>query len=480
MFHRDLNRLALAGLLVLAPLHGAEDNLWPLYVRQVQAPEIAEQAVGPLIFVDASAEDSRFGLRPVYLKSVTPEARETTLLYPFFIWREQADFRTFSFFQLINRRTDESGAGPADRRFDVWPFWFSRDSGDPGTSYRALFPFGGTIQHRFGRERITFAAFPLYARTEKAGRETTHSPWPIVRTITGDGHEGFELWPFYGRVAREGDYARRFWLWPLGYHAVRNLSAPQPDVQLGLLPFYARATGPGYINENYLWPFFGYSDRTEPHRYHETRWLWPFLVQGRGDDRRVNRWAPLYSHSVIKGTDKTWLLWPLVRHQAWTADGLTQEKTQLLYFLYWSLEQRSPDRPAAPSAHKRHLWPLFSSWDNGAGHRQVQALSPFEVFFPRNDPIRRLWSPLFALYRYERKPDASESHALLWRAVTWRRGAGERAFHLGPIASFQAAGERRRLALGHGLVGLRRSAAGRWHPFAFDFSSASDLKPTSP
>jgi hypothetical protein len=480
MFHRDLKRLALTGLLVLAPLHGAEDNVWPLYVRQEQPTGVAEQAIGPLIFAQSGPDDRRFGLRPVYSKSVAPGLEETTLLYPFFVWREQPDYRTFSFFQLINRRVDETGAGPADHRFDVWPFWFSRDAGDPATSYRALFPFAGTIKNRFGRDQITFAAFPLYARTEKAGRVVTHAPWPIVRAHNGDGHEGFEVWPLYGRVARAGDYTRQFWLWPLGYHSARNLSTPQPDVKLGLLPFYARDTGPGYINENYAWPFFGYSDRTEPYRYHETRWLWPFLVQGEGEERRVNRWAPFYTHSVIKGTDKTWLLWPLLRHQAWQADGLAQEKTQLLYFFYWSLEQRSPDRPTAPSAYRRHLWPLLSTWDNGAGHRQVQALSPFEVFFPGNDQIRRLWSPLFAVYRYERKPDASESHALLWRAVTWRRGAAEREFNLGPIASFHATGSERRLTLGRGLVGLRRAADGRWRAFAFDFSSPAALKPTSP
>lgn len=480
MLHRDLNRLAFAGLLALAPLAGAEENLWPLYGRHEAARTIEEQAIGPLLFFQDGPDGSHGGMRPLYLSSTTDEGRDRTLLYPFFTWRERADFRSFSFFQLINHRVDAPGEATVDERFDVWPFWFSRASGDPATSYRALFPLAGTIKHRFGRDRIDFTAFPLHARTEKAGRAVTHTPWPFVRRTTGAGHEGFELWPLYGRVAREGDYSRRFWLWPLGYHSARNLAAAEPDVKLGLLPFYTRDTGPGYISENYAWPFFGYSDRVQPYRYHETRWLWPFLVQGRGADRVVNRWAPFYSHSIVKGSEKTWLLWPLLRHQAWEADGLAQDKTQLLFFLYWSLEQSSPDRPAAPTAHKRHLWPLFSSWDNGAGHRQVQALSPFEVFFPRNDTIRRLWTPLFALYRYERQPDASESHAWLWRAVTWRRSGAGRELHLGPIASFTAAGGQRRYALGRGLVGVRRSPDGRWRPFLFDFGARNAPPPPSP
>jgi hypothetical protein len=479
MFSRHLIRLAGASLLLsLASIRGGEDNVWPLTVKRTEGGIEAVQAIGPLFFLQSGQGIERQGVRPLYLETESAGTTEGSFLYPFFTWRQQEGYRTFSFFQLLNTRSDTTGDGPADERFDVWPFWFSRDNGDEAASYRAFFPFGGTIKNRFGRDRITFAAFPLYSHTEKAGRHVTHAPWPFLRFVEGDGHEGFEFWPFYGRVAREGDYDRQFWLWPFGYKSARNLSAPVPDVKVGALPFYSRDTGPGYINENYAWPFFGYSDRTEPYRYHETRWLWPFLVQGRGDDRYVNRWGPLYTHSVIKGTDKTWVLWPLYRNQRWTADGLAQEKTTFLFFLWWSLEQRSPDREVA-AAHKTHLWPLFSAWDNGAGRRQVQALSPFEVFFPRNDPVRQLWSPLFALYRYDRQPDTTVRHALLWNAVTWRRGPEEREFHLGPLAGYRADTAHQRFALGRGLLGWQRPAGGRWRVFLFDFKSKAAMQPSA-
>lgn len=476
MYSRRLVPLACVSLFLSLPfVRGEEDNMWPLAVRRSADGIEALQAVGPLFFSQSGQGVERRGVRPVYLETVSDGTLEGSFLYPFFTWRRQKDYRTFSFFQLVNARTDMTGPGPADERFDVWPFWFSRDNGDAAMSYRAFFPFGGTIKNRFGRDRITFAAFPLYSHTEKAGRHITHAPWPFLRFVAGDGHHGFEFWPLYGRVAREGDYDRQFWLWPLGYKSARNLSEPVPDVKIGALPFYTRDTGPGYINENYLWPFFGYSDRTEPYRYHETRWLWPFLVQGRGDERHVNRWGPFYTHSVIKGTDKTWVLWPLYRNQRWTADGLAQEKTTFLFFLWWSLEQRSPDRDV-PAAHKTHLWPLFSAWDNGAGRRQVQALSPFEVFFPRNDPVRQLWSPLFALYRYDRQPDTSVRHALLWNAVTWRRGPAEREFHLGPIAGYRADAGQQRFSLGRGLFGWQRSTGGHWRLFLFDFKSKAAMQ----
>ncbi len=476
MFSRRINRLLCAALLLTVTAQGDEVNYWPFYVRrdaEGTGPASA-QWLGPLIFTQSGPEPS-YGLRPFFQHSQAGELEQGNALYPFFTWRRQGDYRAFSFFQLVNSRTDADATQP-DGRFDVWPFYFSRTAADPADSYRALFPLGGTIKNRFGKDRINFVLFPLYAHTEKNGRQITHAPWPFLRFIGGEGYHGFEFWPLFGRNAHDSDYDRRFYLWPFGYKSTTNLSEPVPDVALGILPFYARDTGPGYIRETYGWPFFGYTHRTAPYHYDEKRYFWPFLVQARGDDRVVNRWAPFYTHSVIKGFNKTWLLWPLYRNQHWQSDGVAQQKNQFLFFFYWSLKQQSLTNPAAAPAHKTHLWPLFSSWDNGAGQRQVQALSPFEVFFPGNDTVRQLWPPLFALYRYDRQPDASARHSLLWNAVTWRHSATTKEFHLGPLFSVHADPERRRLALGSGLIGLQRRTGERWHLFLFDFRPKAAIK----
>jgi len=39
--------------------------------------------------------------------------------------------------------------------------------------------------------------------------------------------------------------------------------------------------------------------------------------------------------------------------------------------------------------------------DNGAGARQFQLFSPVDVFLGDNENVRLLWSPLFAIYRYD-------------------------------------------------------------------------------
>ena len=254
-------------------------------------------------------------------------------------------------------------------------------------------------------------------------------------------------------------------------------------MKLGFLPFYTRDTGPGYISENYAWPFFGYTHRTLPDHYNERRYFWPFLVQGHGDNRFVNRWAPFYTHSVIKGTDKTWYAWPLIRAERWQSDGIAHEKSQFFYFLYWSLTQRSLTNPAAAPASKTHIWPLFSAWDNGAGHRQLQVLSPLEIFFQNNRPVRELYSPLFAIYRFEARGPAEAHWSLFWNAVSWHRAPARREFHLGPLVSVRSNGATRRVALGAGLLGWRReTASGGWKFFLFDFSRqpATIAAPVSP
>lgn len=469
---------------LLSSARAAERNMWPLWVG-AEDPQTglvtSSQALGPLFFRKEQADGAPLcTLRPLILHRQLANRSTTHLLYPFFTWEQTPNGTFFTFLQLVNDRRRAEADGRTVRGFDVWPFYFSRETGDPATSYRAFMPIEGTIKRRFGKDRLTWHLFPLYFNTEKSGMEITSAPWPFVRIITGAGHRGFELWPLAGERSREGDYLRQFFLWPLVYKQQTKLGEPVPEEKTGFLPFYARASGPGHLSEDFIWPFFGYTHRSAPTRYDETRYLWPFLVQGRGEGRHVNRFAPFYTHSIIKGYDKTWLLWPLLRDARWEANGVAQHRTQLLFFLYWSLEQRSLSNPAAAPAIKRHVWPLYSYWDNGAGRRQLQWLSPFDVFFPNNDPIRQLYTPLFALYRYDQRAPGDVRWSLLWGAATARRSATESEFHLGPLYGRQRHPNGERITLGAGLLSWRRESGGRWRFSLFDFPRHPDKSRTAP
>jgi hypothetical protein len=457
-------------------------NIWPFWTGERAADgEIRQwQAVGPLFFHQQGDTDVTYdGMRPLFLEKRDRRATyaEATFLYPLYQQRDDGTTFSWSLLNLINssRPRPSDAPGTPARAFDVWPFYFSRQTGDAATSYRGFFPVAGTIKRRFGYDRLQWVAFPLTWQSERRGIVTTSTPWPFIKHSAGGGHTGFAVWPLYGHAEKPGEYRRTYALWPLLYRHESKLAEPVHSAKVGFLPFYTRETRAGSRSENFLWPFFGYTRQQTPVRYDENRYLWPLLVQGRGDERYVNRWAPLYTHSIRKGVDKRWFLWPLARREQWTEGGLIHTKRQAFWFVYWSMEQRSVAHPGLAPAEKTHVWPLLSVWDNGAGRKQAQFPSPLEVFFPHNDIVRRLYNPLFALYRYDRRSPEEVGHSLLWNAITWHRSPAVREFHLGPLFSTRHTAETERLALGSGLIGLQRPAGQRvWRLFLFDFSRQKD------
>lgn len=457
---------------VSAACAATDRNWWPVSVARDAEPGPATSwmAAGPLAFWQPLPDGrSATGVRPFYVlrRQADGLPEGGSILYPLVRWEHYPDGYSWTIFNLVNRRAVASAEGAADlQAFEIWPVYFSRQTGAPETSYRAFFPLYGDVHQRFGQDRWRWVLFPLYGRFEQNGVTTTTVPWPFIKILRGDGNRGFEFWPLAGRREKAGVYRSEFALWPLLYRNVSALDQPEPRVQAGVLPFYAVDRQPGYVSETFGWPFWGYVHRTEPYRYHARHYLWPIWVQGRGDDRYVNRWGPFYTHSVVRGLEKRWVLWPLWHQRSWTEAGLQHERRQFLYFLYYSNVQHRPGQPGA-RAEKTHLWPLVSVWDNGAGRRQAQFPSPLEVFFPNNEHIRLTWSSLFSLYRYDQQAPGEVRHSLLWDGVTYERSAaaGTREFHLGPLLSVERNREERRWTL-FKLFGLRRRADGSgWRLF---------------
>lgn len=465
-----------------------EHNFWPVRVAQVDAAGGVQswQGAGPLLFRQPLDDGlTGDGFRPFYLRKrdASGALTEASFIYPIFVYRADSESYRWSIVQLINFGRPKTGT-PTERNdagFDVWPFYFSRRTDSPETSYRALFPIFGTLKDRLFQDRISWVLFPAYLRTEKHGVVWSAYPWPFVRTVHGAGNSGFSLWPLFGWSRQPGVYHNEFYVWPLIYRNVSRLDQPVPKESFGVLPFYASEHSADAVGESYLWPFFGYTHRTAPYHYDEIRYFWPLFMQGRGDDHYYNRWAPFYTHSILKGVDKTWVMWPLFRRQRWTEAGIEQTRTQFFFFLYWSLAQRSAANPRLAPAEKTHYWPFASVWDNGAGRYQLQVLSPIEVFFPHNDNMRLLWSPLFALYRYDRQAPDDVRQSVLFDLVTWRREPTQREFHFGPLVSVVSSATTGRIALAGGLLGFRRTADGRgWRSFWFDFSSKTDNRSSLP
>jgi hypothetical protein len=489
MSFRKLTLCLGAAILACAiPAHGAERerNAWPFRVDQLDAAgnPAAWQGIGPLFFSRPLPEGGRaFGLRPLWVarNDAAGKRTSTAFLYPVFFARSDAAVRSWSVLNLINHREPAAGTatGSTIGGLDVWPFYFSRDTGSPETSYRAVFPIAGEVRDRFYRERVSWLFFPLYLRTEARGVVGKSYVWPFVRTASGGGVDRFALWPLLGWRNVAGVSRENYYLWPFTYRRTTGLDTAAPVESGAVLPFYAYERSAEVTSETFVWPFFGYVDRTAPYRYHEVRYFWPLFVQGAGEDRVRSRWAPFYTHSVIQGYDKQWVLWPLYRRDRWDEGDLARTQTRVLYFLYRSETQRRAGRDDGPVAIKDHLWPLYSRWDNGAGRRQFQLLSPFGSFFPNNEDIKESWAPLLALYRRDVQGPREVRESYLFDLVTRRRSGDEAEFHLGPLYGAVQSPAGTQIEIGRGLLTLQRTAGGPWRTVWFDFSAKRRTSPLS-
>jgi hypothetical protein len=157
---------------------------------------------------------------------------------------------------------------------------------------------------------------------------------------------------------------------------------------------------------------------------------------------------------------------------------LQHRRRQILYFLYHDTEQRSATNPSLPAAHRTHVWPLVSIWDNGAGKKQIQAFSPLEVFFPNNDVIRLTYSPLFAVYRFNQPAPGQTQHSVLWNLISYRKNNDAGELHVGPLFTKERHGQQRRYTIGNGLLAWERSAeTGKWKIGFFDFKRRTSSRP---
>ena len=430
------NRFVLltAALLSTALSRAEERNYWPFAVEWTDSANATEHKsyLGPIGFSKEPKEGPQIsGVRPFWVVKSEPGREEGHFLYPLFNWTTTDSVSMRDVFQLIRWSNIASGTGETNKTFEIWPFYVSVQTGDPATSYRGVFPIAGTVKNRFGQDRIDWVLFPFYGRFEQKGIVTTTTPWPFIKTVSGDA-TGFELWPLFGSRGKEGVFSETFALWPIYHHNTRTLESGVTTDELAILPFYERTRGEFAHSETYVWPFFGYTHSEQP-AYEEQRWFWPFIVTAHGEDRRVERFAPFYTYSERKGVKKTWVMWPLLRDQQWSDNGLEFDKTQFLYFLYWNLEERSATNPNLPIARKTHLWPLASYWNNGAGHTQFQIFSPLEVFFQHNETVRTVYSPLFSIYRYDRRASGDVHTSFLFNLLTYHREGDDREFNLGPL-----------------------------------------------
>ena len=455
----------------VARVPNLDSYAWPLKVNWQNSDEatVRESYAGPFIEHRITDEETFSAIRPFALErhytSSEVDTSSLSILYPLFIHRSYPGHSQWSIFSLIRGSKIETDSDPVDpetglvdyykKSFEIFPFYFDYDSWNPDQDYFGILPFYGELKNRLFYDRISWVAFPFYSKWENNDETTYAYLWPFVRHRTGPISKGFAIWPLFGSFQRENDYHQSFALWPFLYYHQDKLYLETPNTQIGVLPFYARETRQGYQREDFLWPFFGYTDDTN-NNYQEARFLWPIFIQGRGTNRYLNQIAPLYSISKRNGVESDWYLWPLFNNRKFEFDGIETNKFKFLYFLYQDTQQTIADQPDQWLGTKRHFWPFFSYRSSEDGQKQFQMFSPLEPLFPNNSEIRKLYSPLFSIVRYQELNPEHKDLELLFSLIHFQRRPDFDRFEFGPLFGYELGEEKVRFDILKGLLGYQR------------------------
>ena len=487
--HLYVRKLFLTGIVSLSAVFscvGGDSpfNLWPIKVSHPEPEGMGRDLwLGPLVEDNRSTGETWTAFRPFFLhREFTGEClsvnESEAWLYPLFQRKKSDTHSEWNIFHLIrSRKVTERPLESFEtdliryysKSFEVFPFWFDHRASNPDDSYFGILPLYGELKNRLFYDRISWLMFPLWVKFEDNGENTRSVLWPIFKHREGSGSSGFGVWPVYGHFKNDGHYDDRYAIWPLMYHQRKWDGDLLKLEKLGVLPFYSMESRPetGYVSENYLWPFFGHTHSDTP-SYEELRLFWPIFIRGRGDYRTIDQVAPFYSHSIKSGNESLWLMWPLLNLKEWQNGRLDIWRLKILYFLYWDMRQTEAGNPGNKIAQKSHLWPIYSYWEQGDTITQFQLLSPLEPLFPHNEEIRRLYSPLFALFRYSRSGDDQREIDFLFSLVHYEKNASSKQFHLGPLYGHESRNGYSRWSILRGLFGREKAGdQSRIHWFWF-------------
>lgn len=326
----------------------------------------------------------------------------------------------------------------------ILPFWFSGVDGE-GEGYFALFPLGGTIHDFVGRDRVTFALFPLYATSSVNEVGTTSLLWPVYSRSKGDRVDRFRVFPLYGRSTLAGEYEKRFVLWPF-YNSVDYTSDRLDGGGFILFPVYGQVKTKLADNYWLIPPFFRYVSGENQRVIHAP---WPFVQWADGQVYKRYFW-PLYGKKQLGTLTREFYGWPFVwSSKTEYAHDTFYRKNVAPFFYYESdVAKAGHEKWAEGETFSRYwkVWPLMSWERNGLDSR----FRTLDLWPMRNTPgIERNWAPYWSLYR-RMNVDGEVGHHLLWGL--YRQTKGEEGFEW---------------SLLKGLAGYKSSPSGTSFRFCF-------------
>lgn len=427
--------LLLAALWCLLPVsaYATVSTLWPImdYRASEELQYKSIHLAGPFIKYEEKGPETEYALRPLFYRAVDEEGvSQTDVLYPVFGHKREKESSSFNFFLLLNYDFGERESGTRNRSY-LFPFLFYGQ--EEQGSYKAFFPIGGTMYNWFGRDRISFTLFPLYSQTQRGETVVDNYLWPFFARINGPDESGYKVWPIYGESSKQGVYEKRFFLWPIFYAERSRLNTGDPLVKRAAWPFYVSEESADFSYRAVLWPFFSKSVN-HAKGYEVLNAPWPLVRITRGEKYYGRKFLPFHSDETMDARRERWYLWPLYKIETLSTELIERRRDRVLFFLYSDTKENKWET----GGYKRRvdLWPLFGYQRvNGVSHLHI--LSLVEPFFPSNQSIERLWSPLWRIYQQKWDEQGNQVVSLLWNLYWHERRGDQVAWELFPLLSYR-------------------------------------------
>ncbi len=416
--------------------------------------------LGPIVKYESKADEYDVALRPLFYHSAATdrEACLTDVLFPVFQYKRDENTRSFNIFRLINFET-ERGSDNNGSSFSIFPLVLYRKAESRPTSL-SIFPFGGKLYDRFGRDEISYALWPLYITTLKRQTRVKNYLWPFFATISGDrpDEKGYKVWPLYGHAEKPGVYRKTFLLWPFWFNYDERMNTADPVSKRYFFPFYLYRESPNLSRRTVLWPFFSYlDDRVKG--YTEWNYPWPFWQKAEGDFKHGWKFLPFASDMTRNDNRTRWFLWPLVKYENQRYDEMTRRKLKIFFFLYRDLKETYIE-PERERYRRTLLWPLFG-YQKKKGVSHFYTLALIEPLAPDSEGVERNWSPLWRIYQKKWDDNGNSVTSLLWNLYWSEFRNDAAAWELFPLFSWRQEEDQKKWSFLKGLIGYESDAGGR-------------------
>ncbi|HAL92437.1 MAG TPA: hypothetical protein DCM68_05365 [Verrucomicrobia bacterium] len=343
-------------------------------------------------------------------------------------------------------------------RFWLMPIWFQgRD--EQGGRYAGLFPLGGEIRNFLGRDRIRFALWPFWTRSQIHDVKTTDVLWPIYSRTTTPDHrrEQFRVFPFYVWSKNARQFEKYAVLWPIWTHA-RYVHPKAQGTAWVLFPLCGRVNLNSQQGWMFLPPFF---QHVRGEKLTRTYCPWPFFQRETGLREKFYLW-PLFGWRKAGAQEQRFWAWPLVRRDQNERGKLTLTRWMVAPVYVNASQAQGAPNELRVTANRTKLWPLYSRiYDLDAESYRLRLLDLWPTGHP--PPVERSWAPLWTLLDYRVNGKASDLDVLWGLYRDTRREGGARAFSLFPLWRHEraAADEARRWSVLKGLLAYDRTATNR-------------------